>query len=54
MTDAVADADLAYIAGLTRVRVAAGAVIRDEQGRVLACLARRGHGAVYLEDGLPG
>jgi 8-oxo-dGTP diphosphatase len=33
VTDATADPD--YIAGLTRVRAAAGAVIRDEQGRVL-------------------
>jgi 8-oxo-dGTP pyrophosphatase MutT (NUDIX family) len=35
VTDAAADPDLAFIAGLTRVRAAAGAVIRDEQGRVL-------------------
>jgi 8-oxo-dGTP pyrophosphatase MutT (NUDIX family) len=35
MTDARPDPDLAYIAGLTRVRAAAGALIRDERGRVL-------------------
>jgi 8-oxo-dGTP pyrophosphatase MutT (NUDIX family) len=35
VTDAAADPDLDYIAGLTRVRAAAGALIRDEQGRVL-------------------
>jgi 8-oxo-dGTP pyrophosphatase MutT (NUDIX family) len=35
VTDAAAHPDLAYIAGLTRVRAAAGAVIQDEQGRVL-------------------
>jgi 8-oxo-dGTP pyrophosphatase MutT (NUDIX family) len=35
VTDAAADPDLDYIAGLTRVRAAAGAVIRDSQGRVL-------------------
>jgi 8-oxo-dGTP pyrophosphatase MutT (NUDIX family) len=35
VTDAATHADLAYIAGLTRVRAAAGAVIQDEQGRVL-------------------
>jgi hypothetical protein len=35
VTDATADPDLDYITGLTRVRAAAGAVIRDEQGRVL-------------------
>jgi 8-oxo-dGTP diphosphatase len=35
VTDATADSDVAYIAGLTRVRAAAGAVIRDGQGRVL-------------------
>lgn len=35
MTDAPADPDLGYIAGLTRVRAAAGALIRDGQGRVL-------------------
>jgi 8-oxo-dGTP diphosphatase len=35
VTDAAAHPDIAYIAGLTRVRAAAGALIRDEQGRVL-------------------
>lgn len=35
MTDAPADDDLGYIAGLTRVRAAAGALIRDGRGRVL-------------------
>jgi 8-oxo-dGTP diphosphatase len=35
VTDAAAHPDLAYIAGLTRVRAAAGAVIQDERGRVL-------------------
>jgi 8-oxo-dGTP diphosphatase len=35
VTDAPADPDLAFIAGLTRVRAAAGALIRDEEGRVL-------------------
>jgi 8-oxo-dGTP pyrophosphatase MutT (NUDIX family) len=35
VTDGAADADLAHIAGLTRVRAAAGAVIQDERGRVL-------------------
>ncbi|MHA6615728.1 NUDIX domain-containing protein [Pseudonocardia sp. DLS-67] len=35
MTDTPADPDLGYIAGLTRVRAAAGALIRDGQGRVL-------------------
>ena len=35
MTDTAADPDLDFIAGLTRVRAAAGAVIRDEQDRVL-------------------
>jgi 8-oxo-dGTP pyrophosphatase MutT (NUDIX family) len=35
VTDAAADPDLDFIAGLTRVRAAAGALIRDEQGRVL-------------------
>jgi len=35
VTDAAVDPDLAFIAGLTRVRAAAGAVIQDGQGRVL-------------------
>jgi 8-oxo-dGTP diphosphatase len=35
VTDATTGPDLDYIAGLTRVRAAAGAVIRDEHGRVL-------------------
>lgn len=35
MTDAAGDPDIDFITGLTRVRAAAGAVIRDEQGRVL-------------------
>jgi 8-oxo-dGTP diphosphatase len=35
VTDAPAEPDLGYIAGLTRVRAAAGAVIRDGRGRVL-------------------
>jgi len=35
VTDATTDPDLAFIAGLTRVRAAAAALIRDEQGRVL-------------------
>jgi len=33
--DAPPDPDLGYIAGLTRVRAAAGALIRDARGRVL-------------------
>jgi 8-oxo-dGTP diphosphatase len=35
VTNAPPDPDLDYIAGLTRVRAAAGALIRDELGRVL-------------------
>lgn len=35
MTDLAGDPDIDFITGLTRVRAAAGAVIRDEQGRVL-------------------
>jgi 8-oxo-dGTP diphosphatase len=35
VTDAAVDSDLAYIAGLTRVRAAASALIQDERGHVL-------------------
>jgi 8-oxo-dGTP pyrophosphatase MutT (NUDIX family) len=35
MTDTAPDPDVGFIAGLTRVRAAAGAVIRDADGRVL-------------------